>query len=405
MDFLPVLGYTAAFHVATFVLYAIVPASVVTGYVLDSNGAPSRTRLPGFSVLVLSLLAAAAGVYSNVVRAELLYESLYSVVAASCACGLVLTVLFFIRGQMMAGSIDERSRCPTVDQRAAVAAPRGGLKPASAAEAAEFRSRSALSHAYAGLSEFNPVVLGVDIKMWLYTTGAVLLQLHALSALAADAAARGGFPGVGASTATLLLTFFIFEYCWQEHVHLYTYDIIRERIGFKLLWGCVCFYPSFYVLPVALAASPGARLGGDLSAPAAAAAAALFFAGWALTRGANLQKFACKAGGAGKPLPPMWGFVSMETVPGSGGRILCGGFWGISRHVNYFGEITQALALALPAVLCTGSPLALAYPAYYIALFVPRQIDDDAVCEAKYGKDVWGEYCKRVPSRIVPGVW
>ena len=29
-------------------------------------------------------------------------------------------------------------------------------------------------------------------------------------------------------------------------------------------------------------------------------------------------------------------------------------------------------------------------------------MDDDALCAAKYGKALWAEYVKRVPSRIVP---
>jgi delta14-sterol reductase len=122
-----------------------------------------------------------------------------------------------------------------------------------------------------------------------------------------------------------------------------------------------------------------------------------------------MQKFACKVGGVGgaeAALPAVLaGWVSMETVPGSGGRLLCGGFWGLARHVNYAGEITQAVALALPAAAATSSPLPFLYPLYYVALFVPRQIDDDAVCAQKYGEKVWGDYVRRVPARIFPGIW
>lgn len=190
---------------------------------------------------------------------------------------------------------------------------------------------------------------------------------------------------------------------WQEDVHCWTYDILRERIGFKLLWGCLCWYPFFYAIPVLQAASAAAD-GGDCSRSLAVGAASLFFFGWSLTRGANLQKFACKTG---TPLlgGALGSLVSMDTVPGSGGRVLCAGFWGISRHVNYLGEILQAVALALPAVAATRTAWALLYPLYYVAIFVPRQIDDDLVCERKYGKAVWAEYVKRVPWRIVPGVW
>jgi len=44
------------------------------------------------------------------------------------------------------------------------------------------------------------------------------------------------------------------------------------------------------------------------------------------------------------------------------------------------------------------------YPLYYVALLVPRQIDDDRRCAEKY-KGLWSDYVKRVPYRIVPGVY
>ena len=86
------------------------------------------------------------------------------------------------------------------------------------------------------------------------------------------------------------------------------------------------------------------------------------------------------------------------------GRLLCGGFWGISRHVNYLGEIVQGLALALPGYLASGSLLPFLYPVYYIALFVGRERDDHVACKEKYGT-AWDAYCRLVPYRIVPGVY
>jgi protein-S-isoprenylcysteine O-methyltransferase Ste14 len=75
--------------------------------------------------------------------------------------------------------------------------------------------------------------------------------------------------------------------------------------------------------------------------------------------------------------------------------LLAGGFWGVSRHVNYLGEITQAVAIAL----ATGY-----FPAPYVALMLTRQADDDKVCRAKYGP-LWDQYTAEVRYRIVPRVY
>ena len=392
-----------AVHGVGFALYAALPASEVEGYVLDATGAVARYRLPGFSMLLAGVGAWALAVRAGALPAALLWDGAADVALCSFFAGVLLSAVFFFRGTRLQGwgnaGFDMRSRCPSRDMRHLVG--RNPLPRAKREETLEFRERGPLEHFYCGLSEFNPVSHGVDWKMWLYATGALMLQLNIIGALVADARARGGAVSRGAATIASCLTFFVAEYMWQETVHLWTYDIFRERLGFKLIWGCLCWYPCFYVLP--LAAVVGVAPERDASAAACAAGLALFFAGWALTRGANLQKFHCKM--EGDKARPFLGFIPMDTVPGSDGRILCAGFWGIARHVNYLGEILQAAALALTAVLAGGSWLAFLYPLYYIALFVPRQADDDAVCEEKYGKKVWAAYVKRVPYRIVPGIF
>ena len=207
---------------------------------------------------------------------------------------------------------------------------------------------------------------------------------------------------------------FCIEYLYFEDVHTFTYDLFAERLGFKLVWGCLCFYPHFYCIGVwsLLDLTDPAN---DLSRTSALAIALLFVIGWGFTRGANLQKFWHKcvqssipAAGARlkqpigvsetlqeyvstHPAGLLVGFASSsfgwhglgDTVPGSKGRLLCSGWWGLSRHINYFGEIVQAVALALPGYLTTGSLVPWLYPLYYVALFVPRQIEDDEACEIK----------------------
>jgi delta14-sterol reductase len=171
---------------------------------------------------------------------------------------------------------------------------------------------------------------------------------------------------------------------------------MAERVGFKLGWGCLVFYPFFYPIGLwAVAHRP------DPQTPAAllAAYAALFFAGWVLARGANLQKFWFKR----DPTAKAFGLLEPRAISGGGKHVLAGGFWGLSRHVNYLGEILMATALTL----CLGYPLEFTpwlYPLYYVALLFPRQYFDDRRCAERYGP-LWDEYRRRVPSRIIPGIY
>ena len=87
--------------------------------------------------------------------------------------------------------------------------------------------------------------------------------------------------------------------------------------------------------------------------------------------------------------------------------LLCNGFWGVSRHVNYLGEILMASGLALSLSLPFGEGANYwpwLYPLYYVALLLPRERDDDRRCAAKYG-ELWEQYRQRVPYRIVPGIY
>ena len=177
-------------------------------------------------------------------------------------------------------------------------------------------------------------------------------------------------------------------------MHTYTYDLFAEKIGFKLIWGCIVFYPFFYTLGL----HPLVATATSVTPSVAAACGGIFLLGYTLSRGANNQKFAYRVDPA---RPFLFGLVPQRAVPNS--RLLCSGWWALARHINYFGEILMALGIALPAALATGSWLPLTYPLYYVALLVPRALEDGRICAAKYGA-AWAEYCRRVPYLIIPGV-
>ncbi|KAI8615216.1 ergosterol biosynthesis ERG4/ERG24 [Chytriomyces sp. MP71] len=260
-------------------------------------------------------------------------------------------------------------------------------------------------------SWFNPRVAGVDVKMALYCIGAVILQLNVLSQAALHQQNNGGVIANSVFLYVSMFTWFLIEYSYFENVHLYTYDLFAEKIGIKLVFGCMAFYPFFYAIggTVLTTYAPHRHpelFMQDLGPISCCAIVVLFVTGWVFTRGANMQKFYYKINPKDQTF--LFGLLSQKTIPGS--RIIASGFWGLSRHINYMGEIVQAVALALPGFFAfVGTDFSLAlipflYPLYYLALFIPRERDDHVICKRKYGK-VWDEYCARVPYRIVPGLY
>jgi delta14-sterol reductase len=227
--------------------------------------------------------------------------------------------------------------------------------------------------------------------MWLYLIGAVMLQLNVLSFLAHHYWVFGKI-SAGLILCGSMLTYFVFDYLSFEKVHLYTYDFFAERVGIKLGWGCLAFYPYFYLI----------ALWSTVNLPDPNTAtwqllcfALVFLLGWTLARGANMQKFFFKT-------HPEKTFLGIEpaTITDGNKTLLISGFWGLSRHINYLGEILMGLGIAL-SVGYPGVIWVWLYPLYYIALLLPRQIDDDKRCALKYG-DLWTRYTSKVKYRIIP---
>ncbi|KAJ3560068.1 hypothetical protein NP233_g11079 [Leucocoprinus birnbaumii] len=90
----------------------------------------------------------------------------------------------------------------------------------------------------------------------------------------------------------------------------------------------------------------------------------------------------------------------METKRGT--KLLITGWWGLSQHPNYLGDLVMALAWSLPTLFDT--PITYFYVSYFLVLLIHRQRRDDEACQKKYGDD-WIKYKKLVPYRIFPYIY
>ncbi len=257
--------------------------------------------------------------------------------------------------------------------------------------------RSWISDFFLG-RRFNPRFIGnrVDAKMFLYLYGAIFLELNLLSFAAHHGLVHNNGYSPGIVIYLVLFTWFLCDYLVFERVHTYTYDLVAENLGFKLIGGCLVVYPFFYAIGLwAVVELP------DPSSPwwLVTLAVVAFVAGWVLARGSNLQKYQFKK----DPTRTFLGFIEPKVVTDGEKSLLCSGFWRLSRHINYLGEFLMAtgltLALGWPHVIVVWL-----YPLYYVLLLAGRERDDDRRCAAKYGV-LWDRYRERVPWRIIPRVY
>ena len=268
-----VLGLVAPLGVYALVtlLHLVLPARHVDGYVIDpSTQRPFRYRLNGLLVYALTLGLWALACSRGWLAWDFFWTTRWEGLIGACALGLAFTLALVLPAK------------PT--------------------------GKGLLADLFFGRLE-NPQWLGgrVDAKMWLYLIGATMLGLNVCSFAMHQRLAYPDDPSPGVTLYAALFGFFVCEYLFFERVHLYTYDFFAERVGFKLGWGCLVFYPYFYgvgLWRVADLPSPHASLALRV------VAALCFFAGWSLARGANMQKYAFKRDPSAKFL----GLVAPEVV-------------------------------------------------------------------------------------------
>ena len=145
----------------------------------------------------------------------------------------------------------------------------------------------------------------------------------------------------------------------------------------------------------------------DLPLPLAAGIMALGLAGYFIFRAVNHQKdYFRRTNGEGL----IWGkkpeYLEAKYYSSDGkqrrSKLLLSGWWGVTRHMNYTGDLLGCAAYCLACGFDNILPYF--YLVFMFILLTHRCIRDEHRCKAKYGQ-VWDEYMKRVPHRLIPGIF
>jgi len=236
--------------------------------------------------------------------------------------------------------------------------------------------------------QLNPHFMGVDLKFFFVRAGMMAWLFINLSLFAKSYLA--GSVNLSVILYQFFCAWYVIDYVVHEEFMTSTWDIIAERLGFMLVFGDLVFIPFTFTIQGWWLL----RNEVELSLLAAVANFCIFIIGYLVFRGANKQKHMFKK----DPKAPIWGKPPKVV----GGKLLASGYWGIARHCNYLGDLLLALSFSLPCGFSSVIPYF--YPTYLLILLIWRERRDEARCSQKY-KEIWAEYCKLVPWRILPYVY
>ncbi|KAJ1988546.1 hypothetical protein H4R33_002392 [Dimargaris cristalligena] len=196
---------------------------------------------------------------------------------------------------------------------------------------------------------------------------------------------------------------YVVDFFYHEDWYLRTIDIAHDHFGFYLAWGDSVWLPFMYTLQSHFLV----RHPIDLPWLVATGLLAMGLVGYYIFRHANNQKdLTRKADGKlniwGRPAQVIRAAYSTSDGKQHTSILLTSGFWGISRHFNYVGDLLMCFAF------CAACGFDYLLPHFYFIymtiLLVHRIQRDGARCTAKYGP-YWDEYCRRVPYKLIPYIY
>lgn len=252
-------------------------------------------------------------------------------------------------------------------------------------------------------TELYPRILGWDVKMWTNCRfGMMGWPLLLLCFVDKQMQLRGSL-GSGLAVSVIIQLIYITKFFWWETGYLSSIDIMHDRAGFYICWGCMAFLPCVYTAHSLFLVEHAPELSNGLALAILAFGVFSVFINYDSDR--QRQQFRANNGNYtiwGKKARKLVAKYRTEKGEERESLLLLSGYWSWARHFHYVPEIAASLAWCMPALTTAALPYFYAVP-YLCLLLTDRAFRDDARCKEKYGK-YWEQYCRAVPFKIIPGV-
>jgi 7-dehydrocholesterol reductase len=250
-------------------------------------------------------------------------------------------------------------------------------------------------------TELYPTVAGWNLKMFTNCRFGMMGWPLIIISFAAKQAATHGLSDSMLVAVGLQLVY-IAKFFWWETGYLRSLDIMHDRAGFYICWGCLVWVPSIYTSGTLYLVDHPNHLGWPLAALIFAAGVLSIFTNyWADLQRQRVRATDGKCTVWGKPPVLIKARYRTEKGEAKENLLLASGFWGLARHFHYVPEVLGAFFWTLPALFSNLLPWF--YVIFLSVLLTDRAFRDDNRCAAKYGAD-WDTYRQKVPYKIIPGL-
>ena len=248
-------------------------------------------------------------------------------------------------------------------------------------------------------TELYPRILGWDVKMFTNCRFGLMGWPIIVLSFAAKQAELGGLSDSMVVALIVMLTYLVKFFVWETG-YLCSIDIMHDRAGFMICWGCLVWVPAIYTSPILYLVHHPHHLGMAWSTGIAVLGVGAVMVNYFADR----QRQVVRATGGEctiwrkKPRLIVANYCTengaeKETV------LLASGWWGVARHFHYVPEILAAFFWTVPALFSHFLPYF--YVTLLTLLLVHRARRDEKRCQQKYGA-YWDEYRRLVPARILP---
>ena len=250
-------------------------------------------------------------------------------------------------------------------------------------------------------TELYPRILGWDVKMFTNCRFGLMGWAIIVLSFAAKQAELGGLSDSMVVALVVMMAYLTKFFIWETG-YLCSIDIMHDRAGFMICWGCLVWVPAIYTSPILYLVHHPHHLGMAWSAAIAIAGVAAVTINYLADR----QRQVVRATGGDCTI---WGkkprLVAAKYRAEDGEKketvLLASGWWGVARHFHYVPEIAAAFLWTAPALFSHFLPWF--YVIFLTILLVHRAGRDEKRCRQKYGAS-WDEYRRLVPARILPGL-